>query len=429
MRLSACVILCGLALQATYLRIAQLGDLRQHAEAFLAYFSLAFLVYLGLVWVVRRAAPRLMQPPRWLLIGVTLGAVAFRLTLLGLSPTLSDDVYRYVWDGRVQQAGINPYRYAPDDPALRALRDESWGFINHKDIPTVYPPLMQLAFRLGAWMAPTVLMQKAVFLACDLAIVVLLVVLLPRWGASPFMSLIYAWHPLVVVEVAASGHNDPLGVLLLLLGLAFWHGRRRAMGTAVFALSFLSKFTTLLLWPFYAVRARKLLLVFLAVVLIGSLPCWGSPHFRPGLWHYARPWEFNSSLYHVLNAWLGNPFLVRLLGALAVIATGWIVAARHDDVTGYTLVVIQAAILVTPVLEPWYLLWLIPLLCLRPSWMWLVFSGLVAASYLALVRFAQEGIWAMPAWVRWVEYAPLYAVLLVKGLRKFHEGQRHHSRV
>ena len=399
----------GVALELLWLCMACLGDLRAHADWFLVYFFLAFLVYLALV---RSVHLKSSSSSRAMAIGICLLGVLFRLTLLSLTPTLSDDIYRYLWDGRVQAAGLNPYRYAPSDPALAWLRTPEWTFINHPDIPTIYPPLMQVMFRFGVWLSPTVLMQKVPFLLCDVAIMGWLVWQLPRWGLSPAMSLIYAWHPLVIVEVAGSGHNDAWGVLWLLLGLGLWRDRTRLTATLAFAMSFLTKFTTALLVPFYVVRARKLLLAFLAVVFIGGLACWGSPHFTPGLGQYSRQWEFNSSFYRVLMSLWKNPLGVRLLLGCGVMVLGFVLARRHDDLLGYTVVMIQAAILVTPVLEPWYLLWLIPLLCLRFSWPWLIFTGLSMLSYMVLVSYVRHGVWVIPLWATWVEYGPLYLWLV-----------------
>jgi len=402
----------GLALELAYLRIAGLGDLRQYAETFLMYATTACCLYLGIVWLVVHRTPHIGPSGRWLLWSLIGAGLAFRLTLIGLTPTLSDDMYRYVWDGRVQAAGINPYHYAPADAALAWLRTPEWALINHKDIPTIYPPLMQAAFHAATWIAPTIFAQKLFFLACDVGIVLLLPAILPRWGVSPLMSLIYTWHPLVVIEVAGSGHNDPLGILWCLVGLWLWQGRSRVVATASFAMTFLAKFATVLLVPWYAIRARKLLLVFVGLILVGGLSCWGSPHFTPGLGHYSRQWEFNSSLYRVLLAVIGQPLVVRLISFGLLMGLGVWLATHREDLVTYTLTMLQAAILLTPVVEPWYLLWIVPLLCLRLSWMWLVFSGLVMLSYAVLPGYVRHGTWRIPGWVAWVEYGPLYAWLV-----------------
>jgi len=422
-RLSLVLLIGFLGLEGLYGHMAHLQDLRQEARLFLHDVVIALLVYLIVVWWLRRClAHTASSTTRWMIVGIVMGGVVFRLTLVGLTPTLSDDIYRYLWDGRVQLAGIDPYRYAPNDAALAWLRTDEWQRLNHPDIPTVYPPLMQGAFRLAAWLSPTVLMQKAVFVICDLLLVGVLPFLLVRWGISPLMSLIYAWHPLVVIEVAGSGHNDVLGALCLVVGLSLWHQHRRAVGTMVLALGFLAKFVTVLLWPFYLIKARRLLIVFVAVVVLGGWSCVSSPHFTPGLWHYARPWEFNSFLYSVLLAVLHDPFLVRLLGGLIVLGAGFVLARRTDDLVAYTVTLLQLSLVFAPVVEPWYLLWVIPLWCVRFSWIWVIWSGLTMLSYVVLVRFVQDGIWELPVWVKWIEYGPLAAFSLMRWVRGRHRA-------
>lgn len=410
-RLPWMLLLGFLGLELLYLFLVRLGDWRQNTLPFLMAFGAAFGIYLALVRAVRRWDAQDGRANRWLLGGMLLGGLMFRATLIGTTPTLSEDSYRYLWDGRVQQAGINPYRYAPQDDALAHLRTEEWRRINHPDIPTIYPPLAQLAFRLGAGLSPTLLAQKAVFLACDIAVMLVLAAWLPRAGVNPMMGVLYAWHPLVVVEVAGSGHNDPLGVLWMVLGLSLWTARRRVLGTLAFALAFLSKLTTALLWPFYWVRARRWLGWFALAILPAGLWCRGSPYFAPGFGHYASQWEFNSSLYAILQPVLGHPLAARIVCGVIVLVAGFVLARRTDDLITYTLTMLKVAILAAPVVEPWYLLWLLPLLCLRFSWIWLLFSGLVMLSYLVQVPYVSYGLWKIPAWVLWVEYLPLYAWL------------------
>lgn len=423
----AWLILGAAVLEWCYIRIAQLGDLRQHAARFLVEFGVGFLVYLAMVRFVRRLPPG--QPAqRWIVWAVLAAGVVFRLTLVGLRPTLSDDVYRYLWDGRIQQAGIDPYRYAPDAEALSRFRDKAWSRINHRDIPTIYPPLMQLAFRIGVQLSPAILAQKLVFLLCDLAVMAVLVWWLPRAGVSPPMSLLYAWHPLVIVEVAGSGHNDPLGVCWLVVGLALWGARRPLISTLAFVAAFLSKFTTALLWPFYALRHRRLLPVFLLALVFAWLWCRGSPHLIHGLGYASTAWEFNSSLYRLMLSWLGTPLPTRIVCAGMLLFVGMTAARRTDDLVQYTCWMLQAAMLLTPVLEPWYLLWLIPVLCVRFSWAWLGFSGLVMLSYTVLPRYVSDGVWRIPSWALWLEYGPLYAWLLVCAWRFVRRRQKSEDR-
>ena len=143
---------------------------------------LAFIPYFVAVW----RAPRLKwQRWRWVIVGV---AIALRAAMLPVPIELSTDVYRYCWDGKVISAGFNPYRFAPDATELTGLRDENWARLDHRDVPTVYPPLLMEVFRLGK--QPSAF--KLIFALCDLATLWFLVRLLRARGQNESLSLIWA---------------------------------------------------------------------------------------------------------------------------------------------------------------------------------------------------------------------------------------------
>ena len=130
-------LLCGAAIEAVLLALLAVGDLGPQVPLLWSLLLAAFAAYgVAVIGVLRGWCGSLRLV---LAIGLL-----FRVSLLWSDPGLSDDHYRYVWDGRVQLAGINPFLYAPDDEALRHLRDDGYEGINHKEIPTVYPPLTQL---------------------------------------------------------------------------------------------------------------------------------------------------------------------------------------------------------------------------------------------------------------------------------------------
>ena len=136
----------ALGLEAAFLGMRLVSDIRTHAIAFLLLFAAAFGCFLVVAHLLlsRHVEFELSLPQVLWFVGLT--GLFFRLTLLPLTPTLSDDIYRYLWDGRVQLAGVNPYAYAPDAPELMRLRTDEFASINHPSIPTIYPPLTQLAF-------------------------------------------------------------------------------------------------------------------------------------------------------------------------------------------------------------------------------------------------------------------------------------------
>lgn len=159
---------------------------------------------------------------------IVVGAALFRAVLVPTAPALSDDLYRYLWDGRVQAANVDPYAHPPDDPALAPLRDDViHPAVNRPHVRTVYPGGAQLAF--AAWWRLGIrrpIALKAVLAALDVVAVGLLVRLLPRLGRRRHLAVAYAWNPLAVLAVGHSGHVDVLVVVAVLLATAAWQRHR-----------------------------------------------------------------------------------------------------------------------------------------------------------------------------------------------------------
>lgn len=183
--------------------------------AFRSPIVLSLPVYFAAVWLVLKRGAR---PSLGLILAV---AVTARLILLASPPMLSSDIFRYVWDGRVQGAGINPYLYLPVDPALKSLRDSAiYPHINRADYaPTIYPPAAQALFAAVAAISPTVVAMKTAMVAMEALAVACLLRLLARTGQPAANILIYAWNPLAIWEFAGNGHVDAAAIGLLALAL------------------------------------------------------------------------------------------------------------------------------------------------------------------------------------------------------------------
>ena len=216
---SGLVILLGLASFFPYLYAWYLGDLRVHMPGFLVAFVAAFILYgIATILVLKMNA----RPARRLIIAIFGIALILNALLVFTSPSLSDDMYRYVWDGRVQAQGISPYSYAPDDLELFGLRDRSvWRFINRKSVVTVYPPAAELLFALSWRIRPdSVRWFQALAAGMALLAGALLIGLLRDLNRSPTRVLIYLWSPLLIFETAHAAHLD--GLILPLLVGAWW---------------------------------------------------------------------------------------------------------------------------------------------------------------------------------------------------------------
>ena len=171
-----------------------------------------FLVSYAIAWLACWAAADSRINTKTLI----LGALVWRALFIPLPPTLSDDIYRYVWEGQIQWHGWNPFRYAPTALELQALRNDIWPLINNPTASAIYPPVTQLIFKLLAAVGG-ITWFKAVFCAVDLAIIAVVARGLRQQQRPVGVLAWYAWNPLVVVEVAGSGHYEPLALLPLVI--------------------------------------------------------------------------------------------------------------------------------------------------------------------------------------------------------------------
>jgi len=311
-------------------------------------------------------------------------AFLLRLGPLLLPPFLSTDIYRYIWDGRVQGAGINPYQYVPSDDALAWLRDDAiYPNINRADYArTIYPPAAEMLFFAVTRLSQSVTAMKLAMLAFDAGTMFLVICMLRSGAGPPERVLIYAWHPLTYWEIAGSGHVD--AALCFLLALAMLLRRRdRAMESGiVLGLATLIKFFPALLVPgVYRRWDWRMPVGLVATIILLYLPYlsagWYVFGFLPG---YAVEERFvgGSGIY-----WLSLvPYLtgfaaipVAPYAVLALILFAGVSLAvtlrrqstEYDFVGGMLALTLLVYILVTPH-HSWYFLWALPMLCLVPYW-------------------------------------------------------------
>ncbi len=246
--------------------------------------SEAILVGLFLVWgalTIVSCRVAVAAPARRALVAIIVVAVALRLIGLLYEPMLSTDIYRYIWDGRVQAALINPYQYVPADEALRALRDASiYPNINRADYaPTAYPPVAQMFFFAVTRLSETTVAMRLAFIACEIAIVWLLWDLLRSTGRPVVLIAAYAWHPLAAWEISNSGHVEALMVALFMAGVWLLVKSRRALAGVAMALAVLVKPYAVLALPAFwrpwdwrvpAAVAATVVLCYLPYIGIGT---------------------------------------------------------------------------------------------------------------------------------------------------------------
>lgn len=412
----------GVLLVAAFLALALTSDLNHRIPRFLILYGVAFVAYAVAVWRILQKGDTCSRRWLWWLLAV---AVVARLVVLPAQPVMSTDIYRYLWEGRVILDGHNPFAVAPEAPALDPLRDSNYSDINHKDLETIYPPVAQGVFAIAAWVNPGLTAQKAAFTLFDLGTILVLLVLLRRRG-SPVMSVaVYAWNPLVIFETSHSGHLDAVGVFFMVLSLWWFLSDARARGAVALAASFLSKYIAVLLGPWLLLRSRyaRWIPLTVLVVVLGYLPfaSAGSRLFS-SLQVYGSEWEFNGLLYWLAALTGADGRIIRLLLALAAVVFILIRAARSQDLITYVHAAVACVLLLSPTLYPWYVVWMVPLLCLRPQRSWILFTGLVFASYWVWTVRDATGQWHLPGVILAVEYIPFYGLLLWDLRRRRRQG-------
>lgn len=336
------------------------------------------LLYAGAAWWVLRQGERLEGGRALLLI---LGTAAVARAVLLPMPPVSTDIYRYVWDGRVQAAGINPYRYMPADPALAPLRDDAiHRHINRPDYAlTIYPPAAQMVFFLATRIAETVTAMKAAMVAFEALAVFALLRLLAARGLPRARILLYAWHPLPLFEFAGSGHVDAVAIGLMLAATLAADIRRPFLAGALLAAGTAAKYLPLAVAPaLYRRWDWRMPAGFLGAIALLYLPYlgagWGVFGYLPG---YVQEegissegvfWVAVASRLVALPPWASTAWLGA--GALALLGLGLAVALRPKPDAISPAAAAALLVAFTVALTPhyaWYFAWLVPLLCLRPS--------------------------------------------------------------
>ena len=397
------LLFAGAGLTAACWRLAQESNLVLAPRTFLVLFTLAWLAYACGALVTAHLRSRMM-------VGVILAvALVSRVVLLAALPSLSTDAYRYVWDARVSSAGIDPYAYAPAAPEVAALRDTNiYPRLNHSTWHTVYPPVTQAFFRAVYRLAPdNVLAMKLALGLAELLALAALAFLLRTLDLPLGRLTIYAWNPLLLVEVWGSGHLDAL-VLVAVTAAALASARHRDDLAAIFlGLGTLVKIYPAVLLLLLPGRRRISVWALCAVtVMAGTIAAGGLGHWPiTPIWRYIADEYFNPGL---VRTFVNEPLL-----ALAATAT-WVViiaSRRHNGRLAERAGAMVAGVIVLGAnVFPWYVVWLVPFLAVTPSIALITFTGTVGFAY----SFFLSEPWTIPIWARLVEAAPLAIAAILK---------------
>ncbi len=378
------------------------------APSFLMPLALAGTAYL---LAIREFFCTPQFPRRVIVLALVLAGV-WQILFLVKPPGLDDDIHRYVWDGRVQRLGYNPYIVVPGDPAVRALHTAETRTLNHPDLPSLYPPGAELFFRAVTAIHESVFALKLAFVLCSLAIVFVLLEVLRSSGQPAHWVLAYAWHPLLAIEVAGSGHIDIVGVLLLLISVAALGRRWRTLAAIAFALAVGVKLLPIVLLPLYWKRSR-IRDGALAAIVLGVLYVPFLDHGRipiGSLGSYVQSFRFNGPVFALL-ARVAPPVLIVglavLIGLFVAMRMRRKSAALSSDAFAWPM---AASLICGPVVYPWYLLWLLPFMRSASTLPLIIWTVSILPTYYVWHLRDLGRPWLVPDWIMLLEYGSVLAV-------------------
>ena len=349
--------------------------------------------------------------PAWLFWGVALGT---RFLLLWQAS--GDDIFRYVWEGRVLLAGFNPYLKSPDATVLEALRGGTWESVEYKSYTAIYPPLAEWLFALLSGILPVPVFFKFVFAVADLGIVALLA----RAFGKP-SALVYAWNPIVIYSFAGGGHYDSLFILAVVCGWLAWRKEHFLwasfwIGAAVAIKWIALPLVAWMLWQILRQRGCGPALVSGCLSLLPFGVAWSAVGFWTGEWttqllpsmfvEYARSAEFIPSI--VGWFWEESKYMNRLFAVPLAIAWGAVILRARTIETAAQWIFFLALIF-TPMLHAWYFTWIIPF-AVQTRNLGTILLSASGFTYFLLYHHVESpgGMWQLTFWetaILWLPFA------------------------
>jgi len=382
---------------------------------FFAFAAVPAVVY-GLL--LRRLLTSPPQHADRLLLTALLFAVAFRIPPAVAPVGADNDMVRYMYDGRLQRLGVNPFLVVPADPQFAWTHTDLTRRMPSIRAHTPYPAAAQLFFRLVVSIRETPRAMKWALVTCDLLTIWVLVTWLRQTNRSPWLALAYAWNPLVILEVAHSGHIDALGALWIAIAAWLLSTGRTMRGTIAFVIAVASKLLPIVLVPLLWRRIRvrdgvagvaALVLLYLPFRSAGAVPLGAVPNVVAFI-------RFNGPLFK----WLGTVTTPQIAAAVAVIAglavAAWMRFTRPSTDPAAWAWPMAVSLAAAPVIYPWYLLYFTPFLfsaATVPLVAW-TYAALPVYSVWYLSKFGHR--WFVPTPVLWAEYGTVVAAIVISSV-------------
>ena len=347
---------------------SQITDIGDNLNSFTCFYILLMAVNLFLYF----SFPAKLNWQFWLLIFI--GIIFSRYFMLDIFA--SDDVNRYVWEGKVILEGINPYHYSPSSSQLNFLSStnlELWQGINHKEWTAIYPPFALLVMTITAWVSPTILASKIAFTLFDIGTIFVLILLLKRLKMPMRGMVLYAFNPLILYAFSGHGHLDSLQMFFMFLSILLYYKKRWGWMFACIGLSVCSKYTSIIILPFLLNRENwKFSFLFLVAFFLPFLPFESLSGVFDSLGRFGTKMQFNDSLHGIINYFITDISISSKIAYLIIFLWYIYFYLTSDGPLRGGLVFTTVLLLFSPTIHYWYLSWIIPFIVFFPSYAWLI---------------------------------------------------------
>lgn len=385
--------------------------------AFGSVFMFTSLLYLVMGWTLVKVEVRDV-----LLYSLIVLSLLVRLSFIGGNPIGSEDAFRYLWDGRVQSNGINPYLYTALDEHLNVLRSPLLpAAMNHADLKTIYFPLSQWIFYVCYQISGEALWSyKVLYLLAEIAILAGLFLILTKFGIPQKYLLLYALCPLPIIEFAVDAHLDAIGLPLIVFFLFFYLSGKRILSYVLLGLSMSIKPVGLILFPalFFMEKGwrNKFTAISVPLLTVGVqfLPYLFSSNPFETLFAFTKDWSFNGVIFDLFYRYFQDNQPARLYcAAILGVALVLLNLKRSDFLeAGYFSIIFL--MLLSPVVHPWYVSWVAVLLPIVRKWSGIVLAAVVSLTSFTVMNFKLTGLWTQYPIVLAFEYIPVIVLLAIE---------------
>ncbi len=421
-------LIIGIIIELLFLAFAVLQNSEPSIVLYMVIYASVFILFLISYFLIKNKkiafeSKLILKAEKTFKIGaVPLVIIAFallyRITLIPTVPSTSDDVYRYIWEGKILAHGYNPFETAPDDPELNFLHSEQLPEkVTFPHMTSIYPTVAQAVFLFNSLVAgESDWGMKLIYLLCEFFTLIFLVKIFELRNQNPSYVILYAWLPLPIMEYFINSHIDAVGIMFFIAFVFLILSEKYIQAAFVFSLSVITKMIPIVTFPLLLKKlGLKKTTVFTAIFLVTSLVLLYPliPENRPinqSFFTYLQNWSFNGSVYSFLNGILEDGILSRQITALLFIITVLIISIKYSDFLKAVYSVFIAFAVFAATLYPWYLGYLA---ALNPFFgFYSVLSLFFTINLTNLTPLAD--VWTEYTWVYIVEYVPFYFLLAIE---------------